>query len=241
MAVSLGSGDLAEGRRGDAAAAFTRAGDRVLRGSEIRIAGSDPVQNETEEQRERRRQDAEDLNREERRKRLRDEDAEERRVRGLREEGWLASFKNSWVLGIKEKDGYLSLKVPGSAQNPNLITDTQLRAMILKSVYVNGYTTLYAYRGNQIDGQLTSRMQTMIDRMKQPGGALEDYQDIRVSAAKMKDVEPWRQSIYGFNPLRSFEIAVEGLQESWKQWRHNVADQKVAKGFTLPAGPGGAG
>ncbi len=122
-------------------------------------------------------------------------------------------------LNLKESDrgNYFRVTSKGD-KNPytgeRMPSDKQLRETILRLVKEEGCDTLYAYKGNHIDPQLTSRMKGILSSMMRPGHVLEGY-DVRVSDNRMPELEPWRGTSF---LTRSFAQASRDFQD-WKEER----------------------
>ena len=87
------------------------------------------------------------------------------------------------ITGRGDKNPYTGERTP---------SDKQIRETILRLVKEQGCDTIYCYKGNKIDPQLTSRTRQILSEMQQSGHILEG-QRVSVSTSRMEDVEPWRR------------------------------------------------
>ena len=100
-------------------------------------------------------------------------------------------------LGLKETDrgDYFNITAAGD-RNPytgqKMLSDRQLREVILRLVKEQNAAMIYCYKGNEIDPQLTQRAQKMLIDMMQPGHILEGFQ-VSVSKTRMEELEPWKR------------------------------------------------
>lgn len=132
--------------------------------------------------------------------------------------GWLGRKFDKYAggLGLEESEDGVFYRITGKGDvNPytgeRMPSDRQIRETIKRLVLEQGCTTLYAYKGNKIDPQLTQRMKAILMDMKYPGHVLEGHQNVRVSSQLMTELEPWRAD----NPLTNafHKVAL------WKQDR----------------------
>lgn len=118
------------------------------------------------------------------------------------------------VTGKGDENPYTGERMP---------SDKQLKEMILRLVKEEGCDTLYAYKGNHIDPQLTGRMKSMLSRMMRPGHVLEGY-DVQVSDNRMPGLESWR----GTNFLtRPFAQAVRNYQDGKEERAYQKEERKA--------------
>lgn len=141
---------------------------------------------------------------------VKEDEAERRKKenakRRMAETEW-GAFHRRWILGIKDHHGsspflergfahgpYVSL-VPAGKINPYTkerdVSDAQILAIIAKLVLEKGYNELYCYKGSAIDPYLTSRMNKMLQLLKEEGKILEGHQ-VMASNMRFPGAEPWR-------------------------------------------------
>lgn len=164
-----------------------------------------------------------------------------------------ADFKTSalgeWWRGVYSHgdEKYFSFRPQGERDKAGnrQISDKQLKEAISRLILEEGCTTIYCYRGNKIDPQLTARAEKALQEMMRPGHflhkRLKEFNDEearlaqeekrearfvvpRVSSSRMDTFEPFRKGITGMIG-RVFDPLVR-----WNDERKSIkGDKKVEK------------
>ena len=164
--------------------------DEQQRARQVRLA-QERAQDEEDEQRER----------EEKRK---TEEKERQLLRASqRSHTVLGGFYHSALLNLHDEGEFLRTRPNGFGGNKSMISDRQLKAIILTAALEKNWTTMYFYRDRtHIDQTLTSRANAMIAELSKPGMPLEGV-NIHASSQRQRwvtdpetqertaFVEPW--------------------------------------------------
>lgn len=219
-------------KKGDLSDKFDENSDAGLQASRSTFLGGEIDPNETPEQKRQRKEqwarlqkqldeEAEQQEKDNQKGKKAGEDKEDPNVKQANEKYKGRKF------GIKDKDDYLKVSRPTGEKDPRtgerMVSDNQLRAMILKGAFDKGFKEMRFYKGYELDHQLTSRAQDMLGKMVVSDkfltkGERELLGGVQIISSPMKrGAEPWA------GPIRR---CVTG---PCKQWNHERKSRRAVK------------